>query len=144
MTENSFRENAQAVQTHLGILQGVIQRMASNSASAKTWCVTLVSAILVVGADKSRPGLVWLALIPTILFLGLDAYYLALEKGFRASYAKFIERLHRKTLQESDFYAIEPTGRFERLFLSSLVSLSVWPFYVTLIGMTFIALRLIR
>ncbi len=33
-----------AVQSYLGILQGVINRMASNSAGCKTWCITLVSA----------------------------------------------------------------------------------------------------
>jgi len=49
-----FKENPQVVQSHLTILQAVIQRMASNSASSKTWCVTLVSAILVIVADKGK------------------------------------------------------------------------------------------
>lgn len=83
---NAFREDSQAVQAHLGIMQDVIQRMASNSASCKTWCITLVSAILVVVADKGKPEYAWLALIPTVLFFALDAYYLALEKMFRLSY----------------------------------------------------------
>ena len=36
-----------AVQAHLTIMQGVIQRMAENSRSCKVWCVTLVAATLV-------------------------------------------------------------------------------------------------
>ena len=50
-----YGENCQAVQAHLGIVQSVIQRMSANSASCKTWCITLVSAILVVVANKDEP-----------------------------------------------------------------------------------------
>ena len=58
-----------AVQSYLGILQGVINRMASNSAGCKTWCITLVSAIAVVVADKTNTSFIWVALIPIALFL---------------------------------------------------------------------------
>jgi hypothetical protein len=37
-----------AVHSYLGILQNVIGRMAADSGSCKTWCITLVSAIIVV------------------------------------------------------------------------------------------------
>lgn len=74
-----------AVQSYLGILQGVINRMASNSAGCKTWCITLVSAITTVIADKSNSSYVWVALVPISLFLFLDAYYLGLEQRFRDS-----------------------------------------------------------
>ncbi len=77
-----FRENSQAFQSHLAIMQSVIQRMAANSTYAKTWCITLVSAVLVIVADKQRPQYIWLSLVPAILFFDLDAYYLALERGF--------------------------------------------------------------
>ena len=79
-----------AVQTHLSIIQNVIQRMASNSASCKTWCVTLVSAILVVVIDKDKSAYLLLALLPIVVFLILDVYYLSMEKGFRNSYNDFI------------------------------------------------------
>ena len=64
-----FKEDSQAVQSHLGILQNVIQRMASNSSSAKAWCVTLVSAILVIIADKGKSEYALIAVMPTLLFL---------------------------------------------------------------------------
>jgi len=66
--ENEFKENSQAVQAHLGITQSVIQRMAANSASCKTWCITLVSAILVIVADKGKPQYAFIALIPNAFF----------------------------------------------------------------------------
>ena len=51
----AYREESPAIQAHLGIAQSVIQRMAANSASCKAWCIGLVSAILVVVADKNSP-----------------------------------------------------------------------------------------
>jgi hypothetical protein len=51
--------------------------MAANSASCKGWCIAITSAILVLVADKSKPDYALIALIPILLFLALDAYYLA-------------------------------------------------------------------
>ena len=61
-------------------MQGVIQRMAENSRSCKLWCVTLVSATLVLVARTGESQSALIALGPTLLFLALDAYYLALER----------------------------------------------------------------
>ncbi|HDZ9313104.1 TPA: hypothetical protein RUZ05_003537, partial [Vibrio cholerae] len=80
MTENqiiSVTEESPSVQAHLTMLQNIIQRMASNSSSCKSWCITLVSAVLVIVADKGKPDYAWIALLPTVIFACLDAYYLA-------------------------------------------------------------------
>ena len=141
--ENSFRENSQAVHAHLGITQTVIQRMASNSASCKTWCITWVSAILVLIADKGKPEYAWLALIPIILFFALDAYYLALEKMFRLSYNKFIDKLHQGKIVASDLYAVVPSGSMSKTIWASVLSFSIWPFYTTLFVMVLIAKKVV-
>ena len=91
-----------AGKAHLDIMQGVIQRMAANSASCKTWCISLVSAILVVAADKGKPHVVWLALLPTLMFFLLDTYDLAFEKGFRDSYNTCVKHLHSGSAADSD------------------------------------------
>ncbi len=122
-----------SLQTHLGILQGVIQRMASNSTSCKAWCVTLVSAILVIVADKGKPEYAWIALLPTVVFAALDAYYLALEKGFRNSYNSFVKKLHTKKLTAEDLYSVLPSGNLSKLQVESLKSFSVWGFYISLL-----------
>ncbi len=134
-----YRENSQAVQAHLGIMQSVIQRMASNSSSCKAWCIALASAVLVLVADKSKPEYAWIAVIPTLLFLVLDAYYLALEKAFRHSYNEFIDKLHRGRIEPSDLYAVVPSGSLFWQFLKALRSFSVWPMYLTLLGMIYLA-----
>jgi hypothetical protein len=121
-----------SIQTHLGILQNVIQRMASNSTACKAWCVTLVSAVLVIVADKGKADYAWIAMLPTIVFAALDAYYLALEKAFRNSYNDFISKLHKKSLTENDLYSVVPKGDMSRLQLESVKSFSVWGFYASL------------
>lgn len=134
-----YGENSQAVQTHLEITQSVIQRMASNSASCKAWCITLVSAILVVVADKGKPQYALIAVIPSVLFLVLDSYYLALERMFRESYNSFIEKLYRGTVIASDLYIVSPRGSLVKCFFASLLSFSIWLFYLTLLAMIWIA-----
>lgn len=143
MVKPKIDENSQAVQSHLGIMQNVIQRMASNSTSCKTWCITVVSAILVMVADKGKPKYALLTLIPIFLFLFLDAYYLALEKAFINSYNKFITKLHSSNLTSDDLYAVAASGNLWSMTLLSLASFSVWPFYLTLTVMTCLAMKLI-
>jgi len=140
MTKNEeFKENSQAVQSHLGITQSVIQRMASNSSSSKAWCIALVSAILVLVANSGEPNFVFIAIVPVLLFLVLDTYYLALERAFRESYNSFIEKLHSSSIMSSDLYIVSPKGSIPKLFFHSLSSFSIWPFYLTLLVMILIA-----
>jgi hypothetical protein len=121
-----------SIQTHLGILQNVIQCMASNSSACKAWCVTLVSAILVIVADKGKPDYAFIAMLPTFVFTALDAYYLALEKAFRNSYNDFISKLHSNSLTKTDLYSVVPKGNMSYLQWESMKSFSVWGFYLSL------------
>jgi hypothetical protein len=142
-TQPSIPEDSAAVQSHLTILQSVIQRMANNSASSKTWCITLASAILVVMADKNEPRLAIIAIIPVVLFLLLDAYYLSLEKGYRKSYNTFIGKLHSSKITVDDLFVVASEGSKIGNLLASLASFSIWPFYLTLLVMLIIAKRFI-
>lgn len=141
--EIPLSEESLAVQAHLQILQGVIQRMATNSTSCKAWCITLVSAILVLIADKVRPELAWLALLPSFLFLALDVYYLALERAFRASYNSFVRKLHGGKIHLDDLYAVIPKGEMSQHQMDALRSFSVWGFYGALIVLVFLAKELV-
>lgn len=125
-------EASPSVQTHLGILQGVIERMASNSTSCKTWCITVVSAVLVIVAGKGKPDFALIAFIPTFLFMALDAYYLAMEKGFRNAYNSFVKKIHETSLTAEDLYSIKPEGKTTTLQIEAIKSFSVWGFYLVL------------
>jgi hypothetical protein len=68
-------------------LQGIIQRLAGNSFLIKGWAVTLVSAVLGFALkDATTSPLAYLAIVPILLFWGLDAYYLAAERNVRKLY----------------------------------------------------------
>lgn len=131
-----------AVQSYLGILQGVINRMATNSAGCKTWCITLVSAIIVIVAEKNKPEYIYISIVPIILFLFLDSYYLGLEKLFRNLYNGFIKKLHSDTATIDDVFIVTPGTKSEIFFavFKSFFSISVWPFYI-LLGLMLIIVR---
>jgi len=104
----------------------------------------MVSAILVIVADKGKPQYTMFALIPTALFFALDTYYLSLERMFRKSYNDFIGKLHHGRIVSSDLYAMEPHGgTMLRAVPACLASFSIWPFYGTLIVMILLAKRII-
>lgn len=141
--EHTYREESPAVRAHLGIAQAVIQRMATNSASCKAWCITLVAAILVIVADKDKPSYALIAAILTLLVLVLDAHYLAGERCFRASYNDFIDKVHSGKVVASDRYAVVPKGSVAEAVFQSLGSFSIWPFYLTLGAMMWFAMQVI-
>ena len=65
-------------------MQGVIARMAGNSAYMKTWSVVLVTAAFVFSGLSDEPS--WLVglggCVPVIAFWAMDAKYLHLERCY--------------------------------------------------------------
>lgn len=142
-SERPLTEESAAVQAHLQIVQSVIQRMANNSNSCKAWCITIVSAILVLIADKGKPQFAYLAFLPTILFLALDAYYLALERAFRSAYNNFVKKLHGSRITVDDVFSVMPRGGMTEHQVDALKSFSVWGFYGGLAALVVLAERLV-
>lgn len=140
-SDSTIDANAASVQTHLGMLQGVIGRLANNSASCKAWCVSLTSALVVVVASYDKLQLLGAASLPIVLFCALDAYYLGLERRFRNCYEQFVRKLHDGTAQIDDAFVISPPLRIRGLFVESfeaLLSFSIWPFYLGLALITWV------
>ena len=134
-SERVLDESSPSVQLHLGTLQNIIQRMAVNSGQCKTWSTAIVSAILAIVANKSKPDHAWVALLPSILFLCLDVYYLALEKAFRSSYNDFVKKIHYGSLSASDLYSVTPNGDMKKHTKEAIKSFSIWMFYLGIIGL---------
>ena len=145
MNEHSeFNAESTAVQSHLTIMQGVIQRMAENSRSCKVWCVTLVSAIMVLVARIGEADHVLIALAPAVLFYVLDAYYLALERGLRESYNNFVSKVRNGKVSSSDLYTVVPIGSTWRGTLWAMFkSFSVLPFYAVVAATILLAWRFV-
>ena len=85
---------------HLEMIQGVINRMASNSFLLKGWAVTLVAGIFALSSKDADKLYFLIAYISILVFWGLDEYYLLQERLYRKLYDKIC------LLQEQsvDFY----------------------------------------
>jgi hypothetical protein len=127
-----------AVQWHMSTMQSIIQRMASNSSSCKSYCVTLVSAILVLIIDKNKHELLPIVFLPIVLFLVLDIYYLNLERRFRKSYDNFVQELHQKILPETEILKIKPSRCTWSILAHSVLSTSILIFYIPLLLMFYL------
>jgi len=71
---------------HLEFIQGVINRMASNSFLFKGWSITIIAAISAFATKDANPMLMVVPIVSTILFWSVDAFYLLLERNFRNVY----------------------------------------------------------
>jgi len=82
------------VPKHVELYQNVIARMSRLGASCKTWCLGLVSGILLFALKDGQPCYGLLGLLPLGMFWVLNTYYLTLERGFRSAYNSFVRGLH--------------------------------------------------
>jgi hypothetical protein len=73
---------------HLEMIQGIINRMASNSFALKGWAVTLVAGIFALASKDADKKYFLVAYIPVIVFWFLDSYYLLQERLFRSLYGR--------------------------------------------------------
>ena len=71
---------------HLEFIQGVVNRLASDSFRLKGWAVVLVAALFVLLVGHGRIELAAIGIVPVLLFWGLDGYFLWQERLFRALY----------------------------------------------------------
>ncbi|WP_020561333.1 hypothetical protein [Thiofilum flexile] len=139
-----LRIDSPAIIKHIEIYQNLIVRMATNSGECKKWAIGLVSAIMVLVAEKGIASAAILAGIPIILFCFLDAYYLALEKQFRNAYQCFLDKLNNEQLIVNDLCRVTTDGKLPSTFLKALSSLAVWPFYLGMLLLVVLAWVIIR
>ena len=119
-----------AVQSHISMLQGIINRMAANSANCKTWTVTLVAAMLVLLVDRKMniPN-AWICLIPIVLFYFLDCYYLLCI----ASQNEFLKSIYNDKDYIENLYKMGGLKDKSRQFcnvIGAMCSVSTTPFYL--------------
>lgn len=142
MSQNNptLDHESSVVHKHIDALQSIIERMAKNSASAKQWCVALVSAIFALAIKENQSAMAMLAFLPLILFGFLDTYYLHLEKAYVRKHVAFVGKLNDGELVPSDCFDFRPllasgTGKWglsrmdKALMTESLKSHSIYPFY---------------
>ena len=126
---------------HLEFIEDTITRMSEKSFQTSAWCVTVVTAMFafVINKDNTKEIIIASDILATaliVLFWGLDAFYLYLEKGYRHLYKIAAGILPN---QQPDFiqnYAMEiPTSqRGMRNFLKAFFSKVARRFYLAMIA----------
>ena len=76
---------------HLEFIQGVINRLSSNTFLFKGWSITIIVAVFTAMVTTQNYNLLWLNLGAIIIFWFIDAYYLMLEQAYRKLYDKVAE-----------------------------------------------------
>ena len=125
---------------HLELIQGVVNRLSTNSFLLKGWSVVLVSALFALSAGDSNPAFVFLAYIPAFVFWGLDGYFIWEEKKFRKLYD------HVRRLEEADVdFSMDTTGIRDQAgtWWGATVSKTLVPFHGVLIGAIIVVMLIV-
>ena len=122
-----------ANQSQLEMIQGVINRLAGNSSTFKGWMVTITAALLGVAINNHKPWLAWLAVYAICVLAVLDAYYLALERSYRALYTTEAAR------QDQNQWSLAAQPVRPGRVLAAIKSPSVWVFYGSAVVVAIIA-----
>lgn len=140
--ENMYNEDERQ---YLQMMQENITRMASNSANAKTWMVTIVAAFLAIGCQiEDLEYWLLLAIVPIIVFWYIDAFYLQLERQIRNREQLFVNFMRGKSDEglriEDMLFDFRPLPKDEKDDTLRYVETgcqiwnkSVWPLYVSMI-----------
>ena len=88
---------------HLGLIQGVVDRLAGNSMTMKGMSLTIASGLIAFAVSTKQPTLTLVALLPVVGFWVLDAYYLWQETIFRHLYNEVCADTIKNPAVVSDF-----------------------------------------
>ena len=125
---------------HLDYIQAAINRMATNSFLFKGWAITIAAGLSAFGAVDTKSALLIIALISTLMFWGLDGYYLCLERGF----VKLHTEVALKKEADIDFSMKIDRSRAIWNWLKTCWRPHLWAFYGTIIAVDLIGIYMIR
>ena len=77
---------------HLEMIQGIINRMNTNSFQIKGFTVAIVSALLTLYSRNQNGWLIAIGIPPILILWILDSYYLQHERIFRGIYKDIISQ----------------------------------------------------
>lgn len=115
---------------HLEFIQSIISRMANNSFIIKGWSITVLTAIFLLANIETNINFVFVALIPTIFFFFLDAYFLQLERKYRKLYNLV---LIDASIESMSLKILPSSKEDKTTFVHSLFSKTIVIFYLGLI-----------
>ena|SRR5258708_3619255 len=125
---------------HLDFIQAAINRMATNSFLFKGWAITLAAGLSAFAAVDTKVALLAIALVSTIMFWGLDGYYLWLERGF----VNLHNEVANKKEVDIDFSMKIDKTCAAKMWFKTCWRHHLWAFYGTIIVVDVIGIFVIR
>ncbi len=113
---------------HLEFIQDVITRMGRNSFALKGWTVTIVAALFALSFKAPNSHIIWIGIIPIVLFWYLDSFYLQQERLYRSLYDK-VRQLNEDEIDFSMKASFKEFDRKENRLLSCVKSKKELSFY---------------
>ena len=134
---NNHNNRPEPVEKHLEFLQNNITRMGQNSFQAKTWGISVVSALLAFMLSqqdqKLKQSCIIICIIATVLFCVLDVYYLYLERGYRSLYNAAAGLIPGQIIAKYDMKIPKKNRGFIK-YLGAFISFSTGLFYGAIIA----------
>jgi hypothetical protein len=114
---------------HLNMTQAVVTRLATFSANAKNFCVTVVAVLLGIAFQQKLPLLLVVAALVVFSFAALDVYYLAQERRFRGFYREVANR----PIADATQMDLAPSTLTLKDYVEGIRSFSTGGFYLLLL-----------
>lgn len=114
---------------HLNMIQGVVSRLATFSANAKNFCITVVAVLVGIAFQQHLPLLLVAAAFVVASFAALDIYYLAQERRFREFYREVADR----PLADAAQMDLSPSKLTLGEYFAGIRSFSTGGFYLLLL-----------
>jgi hypothetical protein len=127
------------------MIQSVVNRLAGNSFTLKSWSITIVSALFALAVKDANGCYAAVALFPALCFWGLDAYYLHQERLFRALHDAVARDMAKPGVQPSiPLFSLTTgpvTDKVDSWF-RTLWSRTVFPLHGSILAVASLALAL--
>lgn len=107
---------------HLKLIQAIIARLAGNSFLIKGWTITLVAGLSAFAKADGDRSFAWIAFGVVVVFAMLDAFYLSLERAYRALYSEAVA-------ETAAAWSLSAAPLTARGLARALLSLSVLPLH---------------
>lgn len=115
---------------HLEFIQAVIARMANTSFLLKGWSITVLAGLFALSASQQKVSVLALAIVLALIFWFLDAFFLRQERMYRLLY----DEVRKKDEGQIDFSMDASPFASECKWYKAPLSITLWPFYVSVLG----------
>lgn len=106
MGQKKEKISIEELHKEIDLIQNCIQRMSNNSFLIKGWLITIIAGVVTLSHENMNVSIFLILVFATIIFWGLDAFFLRTEKKYRKMYTWMLEqrKLDSRELQ----YDLEP------------------------------------